>query len=68
MFMKKSKKITEDTTFSIEVFVSGDTKANANGVHPANIVREVKSCLHKIRLIQLFEDEGIDIQIRREDL
>lgn len=58
----------EKTTFSIEIYAGAGVKANAYGVHPAEVLKEVNECLKHITVHQMFEPEGLDIQIRREDL
>lgn len=63
-----NKPVDKKTTFSIEIYAGVGVHANAYGIHPSDVRKEVQTCLDQMPLYLLFEPEGFDIQIRREDL
>jgi len=55
------------TTFSIEIFNGESCENNAYGVQPFNVIEQANELLKGCDLTQLFSDEGLTIQIRKEE-
>ncbi|MCK5609677.1 hypothetical protein KAR91_47830 [Candidatus Pacearchaeota archaeon] len=53
-------------TYSIEIFTGKRCENNAYGVEPFSIKTMVDELLTQIPVSALFNDEGLDIQIRKE--
>ena len=54
-------------TYSIEIFNGERCENNAYGVAPFNIVSQMNELLDQIPISAMLSDEGLDIQIRKEN-
>ena len=54
-------------TYSIEIFTGERCENNAYGVEPFSIKTIVDELLNQIPISAMLSDEGLDIQIRKEN-